>query len=176
MGCQRCPRRWYARGCRRHRCRPEHLDRAESVMKSFMAVAVCLFTSCESIAPLDPSASGSRQYAKVTPHAVAAPSNVQASGMSASRIDIVWQDNSNETSFEVYRSTTGAAGPFTLLATTAGNVEIYTNEGLQQLTEYCYQIRAVNVVRTKTNWSAFSATACATTFLSRTEPPPPSPS
>jgi hypothetical protein len=100
---------------------------------------------------------------------VGAPSSLSATAVSQSQADLTWTDNSNETSFQVYRSTTGAGGSFTPLATTGANVTNYSDMGLSALTEYCYRVRAVSNTGRKTKYSAFSDVACATT------PAPPSP-
>ena len=109
----------------------------------------------------------------VTPPA--APSNAQAYPYST-RISLGWQDNSSdETSFEVHRSTTGATGTFTLLKSLAANVGGTYDEGLASATQYCYKVRAVKAVDTSSYASAFSNTVCATTPAApATAPPAPS--
>jgi hypothetical protein len=101
-----------------------------------------------------------------------APSTTKAIAISESRIDLSWQDNSsNETGFEVYRSTTGGSAVFALWVTVGAGVTSYSNvAGLNPSTEYCYKVRALRTAGNKTSYSTFSATdACATT------PPPPIP-
>jgi hypothetical protein len=93
----------------------------------------------------------------------AAPSNAQATAYSTS-VSLGWQDNStDETGFEVHRSTTGATGTFTLLKSLAANVGALTDQALASGTEYCYKVRAVKAVDTSSYASAFSNTVCATT-------------
>lgn len=93
---------------------------------------------------------------------LAAPSNASAVASGTTEITLSWHDNSsNETAFEVHRSTTGQAGPFTLRATLGANVASYHDTGLPTATQYCYQVRAVRVRGTATT-SAFSNSACAT--------------
>ena len=93
-----------------------------------------------------------------------APSGTNAVGVSHNRIDIGWQDNSsNETGFEVHRSTSGASGEFTLLSTTGAGVTSYSDGGLTPLTAYCYKVRAFRTTGSKKSYSAFSSAACATT-------------
>jgi len=92
------------------------------------------------------------------------PANVTAVGVSATQIDISWQDQSaNETGFQVHRSLTGVSGSFALVATTGANVQSYGNTGLAPATQHCYQIRAVLVVAGNTIYSTFANIACATT-------------
>ena len=102
--------------------------------------------------------------------APAAPSSTNAVAVSDTRIDVSWQDNSsNETGFEVHRSTTGASGSFALLIGVGANVKAYSNTGLTSSTQYCYKVRAFRITGSNTSYSAFSAAACATTL------PPPAP-
>jgi hypothetical protein len=106
----------------------------------------------------------------VTPPA--APSNAQAYPYST-RISLGWQDNStDETSFEVHRSATGATGTFTLLKSVAANVGGTYDEGLASATQYCYKVRAVKAVDTSSYASTFSNTVCATTPPAPGEVPP----
>jgi hypothetical protein len=106
----------------------------------------------------------------VTPPA--APSNAQAYAYST-RASLGWQDNSSdETSFEVHRSTTGTTGTFTLLTSVAANVVAISDTGLASAAQYCYKVRAVKVVDTSSYASAFSNTVCATTPAAPAEAPP----
>ena len=110
--------------------------------------------------PLAAVASGSQ---------LASPSNAGAVAQSNSRIDISWQDNSsNETGFEVHRSTTGSSGSFGPLATTGRDAVAHSDPGLSAAAQYCYRIRAFRATGNKVNYSPFSSAACATT----PEPPP----
>lgn len=100
---------------------------------------------------------------------IAAPSNAVAVTISDTRIDLSWQDNSdNEARFEIHRSTSGATGPFTLNQSTTTNVTTLSDQSLQSETQYCYEIRAVRVTGTRVIYSGFSNVACATTL----QPPP----
>src|SRR5574341_1279164 len=90
--------------------------------------------------PLDPALEAASGGGGNT---VTAPSNPTATALSESQIDVGWRDNStNETGFEVHRSTTGAGGPFALFVTTGANTTSYSNSWLSASTEYCYEIRA----------------------------------
>src|SRR6266446_2687043 len=96
------------------------------------------------------------------------PSNTQVVAVSDTRNDVSWQDNSpNETGFEVYRSTNGPNGAFTLIATTTASVISRADTGLNSSTQYCYEVRAFITANSVTTYSGFSNTACATTL-----PPP----
>jgi len=101
---------------------------------------------------------------------VKAPSNTNASAASDTRIDVSWQDNStNETGFDVWRSSTGPAGTFTKVGGTGANQTKYSDVGLTNATQYCHRVRAFRNYDGKTSYSDFSSTACATT------PAPPTP-
>jgi hypothetical protein len=74
----------------------------------------------------------------------AAPSNLTASAVSSSEIDLSWTDNSaNELVFKIERSTDGGA-TFTEIATTGANVTTYADTGLTNATPYYYRVRASN--------------------------------
>ena len=93
-----------------------------------------------------------------------APSNLSAAALSPTKTGLVWQDrSSNETGFQVHRSTTGPRGRFALLVKTAANVTRYSNSGLSPSKQYCYKVRAFRRVGGQTSYSAFSNTACTTT-------------
>lgn len=74
----------------------------------------------------------------------AAPTLLTATTFDDDRIDLAWTDNSdNETGFEIERSLTGVGG-WSLIHTTAADVESYSDTGLDPETEYFYRVRAVN--------------------------------
>jgi FtsP/CotA-like multicopper oxidase with cupredoxin domain len=71
-----------------------------------------------------------------------APSNLTATPVSSTRIDLAWQDNSNnETGFKIERKT--GAGAFVQIALVGANVTTYSNiAGLVANTNYVYRVRA----------------------------------
>lgn len=103
-----------------------------------------------------------------TPHVVnppatvpAAPTNLSATAVSASQINLQWLDKSNnETGFRLQRRT--ATGTFADITTAASaNSTAFSNTaGLSAGTTYFYRIRAFN----GTGDSAYSGEASATTF------------
>jgi hypothetical protein len=73
-----------------------------------------------------------------------APTNLTATPISASRIDLAWDDNaSDETSQRVERSPNGSTGWVTV-GTPAADAETFSNTGLSCGTTYFYRVFAVN--------------------------------
>ena len=133
---------------------------------------VTLFVACDRLTPLAPGIEAASGQPGPT---VPAPSNTNAVAVSKSQIDVSWRDNStNESGFELDRSTAGASGAFTLRVTTGPNVTRYSDQGLDPSTQYCYKVRAFQTAGSKASYSSFSNTACATT-PAPPPPPPPTP-
>jgi len=89
-----------------------------------------------------------------------APSNLTATAVSVSRIDLSWQDNSlGEDGFELERSTNGIT--YTLLATVGANITFYSDTGPFTLfATYYYRVRGYNTIGDRSAWSnVVSATA-----------------
>jgi fibronectin type 3 domain-containing protein len=91
------------------------------------------------------NAQGSSAFSNIasatTPSALAAPSNLTATAISGTRVDLTWVDNASiESGFKVYRSTDNIN--FTLLGTTGANVTTYTNGSPQPGTTYYYRVLA----------------------------------
>jgi len=95
-----------------------------------------------------------------------APSNLVATPISSSQIDLSWQDNSSdETGFKIERKT--GSGSYSQIATVGAGVTSYSNSGLSTSTTYYYRVRAYNAVGN----SEYSSEASAATL----PPPPPAP-
>jgi titin len=95
----------------------------------------------------------------------AAPSNLMATVVSSSRIDLSWTDNSTyESGFKVERSTDGVN--FVQLSTGGANSTSFSNGGLLADTGYHYRVRAYD----GTNHSAYSDVASATTHPAAAAP------
>lgn len=95
------------------------------------------------------------------------PTALSAVSTGTSTIDLGWTDGSdNEADFRIERGLS-SAGPFSEIGTTGANVVVFSDSGLTDETEYCYQVRATNADGT----SGFTAVSCATTDA----PPPPPP-
>ncbi len=74
-----------------------------------------------------------------------APTGITATATSYNSINVSWTDkSSNETGFEVYRSS-NSGGPFTIITTTGPNVTSYSDAtGLSAGTTYYYRVQAIN--------------------------------
>jgi PKD repeat protein len=98
----------------------------------------------------------------------AAPSNLTASAVSSSQINLAWTDNSgDEDGFKIERCQGAGCTNFAQIATVGANVTTYSNTGLSASTTYRYRVRAHNA----SGDSPYSNEAEATTLA----PPPPPP-
>lgn len=72
-----------------------------------------------------------------------APTSLAGTANSATQITLTWSDNSdNETGFLVYMKQSG--GTYSLITTTAANIETYAKTGLATNTKYFFYVRATN--------------------------------
>ncbi|MFN7826569.1 MAG: fibronectin type III domain-containing protein, partial [Acidobacteriota bacterium] len=95
-----------------------------------------------------------------------APSNLVATAVSSTQINLTWNDNSgNETGFRIRRRT-GLDGAWSDIATTGLDTTSYADTGLTSGTTYYYSVRATNAVGD----SALSNEANATTSTGSTTP------
>ncbi|MGE5180169.1 MAG: LamG-like jellyroll fold domain-containing protein [Bacteroidota bacterium] len=95
------------------------------------------------------------------------PTSLTATAATPVEIDLAWTDNAtDETGYEVERSTTGPGGPFTPLISLPANSVSYANTGLAAATSYCYRVRAVNGPLA----SGYATPACATTLSGPADP------
>ncbi|TMQ71903.1 MAG: T9SS type A sorting domain-containing protein [Candidatus Eisenbacteria bacterium] len=93
------------------------------------------------------------------PSAPAAPINLSALAITQSQISLSWADvATNETSYEVERSTTGSGGPFSLLHTLPANSTSDVDGSVTSGFSYCYRVRAVNAIGP----SGYAGPTCAT--------------
>ena len=91
--------------------------------------------------------------------------SLTATPASEARISLTWVDEeTNETGWETHRSSTGASGTFTRIASLGANVTAYTDNGLTAATDYCYKVRPYRSAKGKTTYLAFSSVVCSTTF------------
>jgi Fibronectin type III domain/GDSL-like Lipase/Acylhydrolase len=91
-----------------------------------------------------------------------APTSLVASVAGSSALNLTWVDNSaNESGFQIYRSTTGASGTYSLRVTVGANTTAAVDSGLESARQYCYRVRAIgsgSIPR-----SSLSNSSCATT-------------
>jgi hypothetical protein len=81
----------------------------------------------------------------IEPQPPTAPSNLTASAISSSQINLAWTDKStNEDWFKIERCTGAGCSNFAQIATVGPNTNIYNNSGLNRRTTYRYRIRAYN--------------------------------
>jgi hypothetical protein len=108
--------------------------------------------------------SSSRYFKTAVGPPPAAPSDLTASPISYSRIDLTWEDNSgDETGFKIERKT--GSGSYSQIALVGANVTGYSSIGLSANTTYYYRVRAYKATLN----SDYCEEASATTL-----PPPPS--
>src|SRR5438876_9308149 len=118
--------------------------------------AIVLFSGCGAKQPLS---APTDQNPTLDAAAQKGPSHLNANPLPGA-ISLGWQDNSpNETGFQVLRSTTGASGTFTTIATTAAKVTYYTDSGLDPKQQYCYKVQAIGQQK---RVIGVSNTVCAT--------------
>jgi lysophospholipase L1-like esterase len=112
-----------------------------------------------------PSAPESAVTEPTVPSLVVAPAGLTVKSTQPTKAVLAWSDgSSDETGFEVWRSTTGPTGSYTLRTTRAANTVGYTDTGLTEGTEYCYKVRAV---KSGSSPSGFTSSACDTTTPNR---------
>ena len=89
-----------------------------------------------------------------------APSNLTATAVSRSQINLAWNDNSsNESGFYIERAPSGSSS-FTQIGSVGANVKTYSNTGLAAGTTYQYRVRAYN----GSGNSGYSNTASTATY------------
>jgi hypothetical protein len=124
------------------------------------ALTVALLTACgtDLLAPrkLDNASLAARAVTETAPWSV---------GTSPTRNEVYWVDDSrNESGWEVHRSTTGAAGTYTLRASLPANTAFYADTGLTTNTEYCYKMRSFKLQGKTKSYAASTSVTCAYTL------------
>ena len=113
------------------------------------------------------NASGDSNYSntasavtQAAPALPAAPTNLAATVISKSQINLSWTDNAdNETGFRIQRCKGSTCTNFALIATVGANVTSYANTNLTANTTYRYRVYAYNA----SGNSGYSNVATATT-------------
>lgn len=128
-----------------------------------MATSLAVLLACESDRPFEPSLDeGEGPASARSPHTVDTP-GISSTGISETRIDVTWGDVANETGYELYRSTNPESGAYELLTTTAARVWSYSDTQASLPTVYCYKVRALRVLGSRTIYSEFSSSTCTLT-------------
>jgi hypothetical protein len=118
---------------------------SNTVMQSFVGTGFTFCTFSRNQITSHANANSSCLGTGTSPTAPAAPSNLAATTISRTRIDLTWSDNSsNETGFKIERSTNGTS--FSQIATVGAGVTSYANTGLRRNRLYYYRVRAYNSV------------------------------
>ena len=126
----------------------------------FVAALLALSVACDGPSPTSPGERADLAVARAK-SALGAPSDVQIGPAGFTAIDVYWVDNATaESGFEIYRSTTGITGSFTLRGTAAANATVYHDTGLDWTVQYCYEIRSVQAKGKTSAYSAFTAASC----------------
>jgi PKD repeat protein len=74
-----------------------------------------------------------------------APSNLTATAVSRTQIDLTWSDNAgNETGVKIERCAGATCSNFAQIATVSASVKNFSNSGLKRNTSYRYRVRAYN--------------------------------
>ncbi len=98
-----------------------------------------------------------------------APTSLNATNISDTRIDLVWTDTSTtESGFQIERCEGVACTDYVGITNVTFNTQSYSDTGLTQNTTYRYRVKALNATQGD---SGYTNTATATTNV--TPPPPP---
>ena len=100
----------------------------------------------------------------------AAPTNLVATAVSSSEIDLTWTDNSNNEDGFIIQCEV-APNVWQSVCTVAANVTTCALTGLTASTLYTYRVAAYRLAQVNNSYSAFSNTASATTLDATTAPP-----
>jgi lysophospholipase L1-like esterase len=96
-----------------------------------------------------------------------APQQLLASPLSVSQVRLSWKDaSSSESGFDIFRSTSGSVGPYSLVSTVGSNIKTFTNGSLSGGRIYCYRVRAKAGGGAAT--SPYSAEVCTRTMAGTT--------
>ena len=132
-------------------------------------VLIAIFAQGLALACDSTSTTGVKQIEVASgPSYTVSPSGLTANPVAWNEIDLAWPKASNAaTGVEIFRSTSGPGGAYSLAGSVSANVTSYVDLGRSASTQYCYEIRTYKTAGRNTSYSSFSAPACATTL-----PPP----
>jgi hypothetical protein len=93
----------------------------------------------------DSTYSNSATATTLTASLPSAPTNLTATAVSKTQINLSWTDNSSdETGFKIERCQGQSCTNFAQIATVGPNVKTYKNTGLRKSTVYTYRVRSYN--------------------------------
>ncbi len=99
-------------------------------------------------------------------NAPTAPSNLQATAISQTRIDLTWTDNSNnEANFTLERAASSTFTTIQQTFTIAANTQSFSDTTLTAGTTYFYRVRANNAASSSSNSNTANATTAQQQFL-----------
>jgi subtilisin len=136
-------------------------------------VAAATYTVSLTVTDDDGSTGNTSKSVTVTapPVLPAAPTNLTATAVSSSQINLTWVDSdANEQGFKIERCTGVGCSDFAQIAKVGANVTSYSNTGLATSTSYSYRVRAYNTAGD----SDYSNTANAVTAAAPAVPNAPS--
>ena len=116
----------------------------------------------------DDRAGIAKLYQPAAPATPAAPTNLQATAVSPTQVNLTWQDNSNnETSFriEIQPPAGISIPPFMEIGSTGPNVTTFSVTGLQPSTGYAFRVRARNAAGDSPYSNSDSAVTFFTPFV-----------
>lgn len=88
--------------------------------------------------------STSNEVLQTTPDVLAAPATVTATAINATRVGVSWSAVTGATSYKIFQSTTGAAGPFSQVGAVLTPITSFQVANLTTRTTYFYEVLAVD--------------------------------
>jgi hypothetical protein len=147
----------------RHRLRLRHTykDSIRGFSAVFPAGKIELLRNHPAVASIEQNGIWYVEKSAAKIASVDAPTNVTATPVGDSQIDLAWTDNATtERGFEVFRSLTGIGGSYSRYARLrVANLTAYSDSQVTTGQEYCYQVRALE---SGTVSGPFSTGVCAT--------------
>lgn len=146
-------------------------DTGLSAATTYYYKVTAVNSSGESAASANASATTAAAAVVLTPPAT--PTNLQASAVNSSTIDLTWTAVSGATEYNIYRSAT-SDGVFAKINTSQVTGTSYSSTGLTASTTYYYKVSAVNADGESAATAAVNATTSAVTNTPGDTSPSPS--
>jgi fibronectin type 3 domain-containing protein len=138
----------------------------ESLEQRQLLSASALFQSSQVLA----QSSSTTTVSKVRKTVPTSPSNLTATALSASSIQLNWKDNATNEDRMIVEQYVASSNAWQIVATLAANSTSFLNTGLTAGTKYTYQIRAANDVGSSQPSNAASATTPSVPALAPAAP------